>query len=175
MANLDTAAIIAQARSVLEEGAGDLRVIAAGTFAGKSNESLSDTEMSLRAAIKPRYRIVVSPEGYAASHPAQVSDLAIYDVAVTITVIRNVPPVANDDDAVFDAIAAAAGNDADRVAQAMTYPGNMNAGGIVSGQLQYRGSGRVRVQYPQGGGAQQSGLIETEHRFGCKVVVNPVI
>ena len=175
MAYLDSAAIIARVRAVLEGGAGSLRTIAAGTYDGEANESLSDSELSMRALIKPRYRIEVLPEGHASERPAQVGNLDIYDVAITVTLVRSISPEANDSDAAWDAVMAAAGNDGDRIAQALTYPGNMAVGGIVSGVLRYRGSARTRLQFPRGGEQFQPGIVETEHRFGAKVQIAPAV
>lgn len=175
MATLDTATITSRVRAIMETAAGDLRTITADTYRSLANESLSDDELSLRALEKPRYRIRYTNLSRAPESPPMPSNVKLIDVTMVVTVVRHIPPVANDLDSSIDAIKAAAANDFDVISQALEYPGNVNVAGIVSGMMRSTGSSTVRVQFPQGGDRQQPGIMETDHPFTFKVQVAPAI
>lgn len=175
MATFDAAALTTRIRQILEDGAGSLREITASTYESLAGESLDDSELSLRAAETPRYRVVYERVARAAETPSRPSNRQILDVELDIVVIRHVPPVANDSDSAIDAVKNAAAADHDVIAQALEWPGNVNVAGVISSMLRSTGSARVRLQYPQGGDRFQPGILETSHRFTGKVLVSPEI
>jgi len=175
MATFDAAALTTRIRQILEDGAGSLREITASTYQSLAGESLTNDELSLRAAEAPRYRIVYESISRAPETPSRPSNRQILDVELDVVVIRHVPPVANDSDSAIDAVKNAAVADHDVIAQALEWPGNVSVAGVISSMLRSAGSSRVRLQYPQGGVDFQPGILETSHRFSCKVLVSPEV
>lgn len=175
MGYLAAGAIQTRVREVLEGAAGDLRTIDLGTYGGDMPEGLTDAEATRRTATIARIEARVTNMSRSASAPTTFSNVAQYDMEMRVRVTRILDRTAEIDDTTRDAAKAAAFRDADVLAQALGYPGNLSttaagtATGIVSGLLTYRDSASS-VRGPVDDGAS---LIETDHRFTAIVRSSP--
>lgn len=175
MAYVAAGAMQTRVREVLQSAAGNLRTITLGTFSGDMPEGLTDMEAARRSAIVARVEARMTGMSRSASAPTTLSNVAQYDVEMRVRVTRVLDRTAEIDDATRDAAKAAAMRDADVLAQALGYPGNLSttaagtATGIISGLLTYRDSASS-VRGPVDDGA---GVIETDHRFTAIVRSSP--
>lgn len=164
MATVASAAIIAAIRAVLEDGAGSVRTIAAGTYAPAS-VALSDGAAAARALSLPRAEVVLSPAGRAEGSPPRMGSFQLLELDVEIRVTRSWRAEHNVNDDTRDTLKAAAAADEDVIAQALEWPGNLTTGGgnptgLVSGCLTHESS---RVLEPEFDGT--AGRLTSVHTF----------
>ena len=177
MATLPAAAILTRIREVLEDSAGILRTVPTGRFEGGLPEGgRVDSELA-KAFVKPRIEAAITGMSLSAATPPVVGNLRIYDLEVEVRVVRIIRPLeqVSDDDRV--ALQAAAATDADIIAQALGWPGNLTqtaastATDLVSGMLTYQRT-RARIGRRIDEGAQP---LETIHTFTGKAQVRPAV
>jgi hypothetical protein len=135
MAIFDGLAILARARAILEDGAGTARTIVAGTYLGGLHSELPDEVAVMRAAAKP---IVETSIGAPVRNPASPwvnSTISLLDVDLTVTILRAADLAADVDDDTRDVLKGAIASDVNRIAQALTWPGNMSGCGLCSDTL----------------------------------------
>ena len=170
MAYIDAAAILARLRAVLEDGTGALRAIADTTFDGGLYEGLGQGEKSRRALDIARVEAAISRVTRNEASPPRYGSLALYDIEVTVRVVRHVPPSTKVNDALRDAVKAAAAQDADIIAQGLCTLGNLDASttGIVSGRLMFEGSDVPEGAFDED---ESDGVVETIHLFSGIVEV----
>ena len=140
MALFDGAAIVARARALLEDGAGTARVIAAGTYLGGLHAALSDEVAAQRAAVTPIVEANIGAPVRNAASPWVNSTVSLLDFDLTVTVFRGADLLADVDDDTRDLLKGAITTDVDRIAQALTWPGNMSGCGLCSDMLRYVGA-----------------------------------
>lgn len=167
MAYLRTAPILTSIREVLGRSAGVLRTVPAGRFSGDLPAGLSEDTAALRAHVAPRFEAHITEARPASATPPRGGSLAIWQLAVEVRVLRTITPVEQLDDEARDALHALAVEDADVIAQALGFPGNLAATidgertDLVSECLTYvSGRGATLRQLEQG--AQ---LLETIHEL----------
>jgi surface protein len=154
-------------REVVEQSAGALRAVPVGRFLGDLPQGLDDESAMARAVSTPRVESSITSVTPSSSSPPVLGDLRIYEVQVSVKVLRVVTPLEQVSDADRDELQALAAQDADVLSQALGFPGNLarTAGGgdteIVSGLLVYR-STSVLVGKRTDDGAQ---TITTTHVF----------
>lgn len=167
MSNIAADAILTAVRGVLEDGTGTLRTISSTRFDGGLYDSLPDDEKSRRALDRPVVEATITKMERSPHTYAQPGSLAIRRITVEVKIVRHLNEEHKLVDATRDDEKALAVVDADMVAQALEYPGNLtqdagaNATGLVSGRLQYVSSTVERVQL----GDKQPGMIVTKHTF----------
>lgn len=174
MAYIQSAAILTAIREVLEDGAGSLRTISA-RFAGQLPAGArEDTELA-KALVKPRVEASIVGIGIAKETPPITGNFRVYDLEVEVRCVRIIRPIEQVDDDTRVATQALAADDADVIAQALGYPGNLTqtaaaaATDLVSGCLIYTRS-RARVARRIDEGAQP---LETIHSFRGKAIARP--
>lgn len=171
MAVVDTAALIARVRAIIDSGAGSIRTIDTARFRADYHAGLSDQEKAKRAvAAAPNgvYDVTARPLGRNGASPPLNHSLELVDVEVVVTVARAATFSEATKDATRDAGIAAAGADFDYLNQALGYPGNVTGAGLVSNLLRADGSPTFNIRTPGNG---QPGLIETVTRFRGIAVV----
>lgn len=162
-------------REVVEQSAGALRPVPTGRFGGELPEGLSDESAMAKAASVPRVETSITSIAPSSSSPPVLGDLRIYEVQVTVKVVRVLSALEQVSDADRDELHALAAQDADVLSQALGFPGNLarTAGGveteIVSGLLVYRSSS-VLVKKPTDDGAQP---VITSHVFRGHMISRP--
>ena len=177
MAYLAASAIQKRVREVIEGAAGSLRTITAGTYAGDMPEGNSDMDLARGAIAKPTVEALVTSAGRSASSPPVIGNLALYDLELRVRVVRIIDRTMQINDTLRDAAKALAFQDADVLAQALGFPGNLSttaaatATGIVSGLFTYRGS-QSSVRGPVDDVAS---IIETDHRFTAIARSTPAV
>lgn len=161
-------AILDCLREVLEEAAGNLRTIPAGTYDGELYEDLDDGTKSKRALTAPRAEATITrAEPHPSTYPVTGSK-RLEAIGVEVRVVRHLGPKEMTSDAARSLAKGLAYADAGVLAEALQYPGNLTqtsgavATGLVSGMLYWVRSDLVRVQL---GGDDRPGLIETIHEF----------
>jgi hypothetical protein len=106
-----------------------------------------------------------------------IGNLALYDLELRVRVVRTIDRTMQINDTMRDAAKALAFQDADVLAQALGFPGNLSttaaatATGIISGLFTYRGSSSS-VRGPVDDGAS---IIETDHRFTAIARSTPAV
>lgn len=162
-------------REVVEQSAGTLRPVPAGRFGGELPEGLNDESAMAKAASVPRVESSITSIEPSSSSPPVLGDLRIYEVQVTVKVVRVLSALEQVSDADRDELHALAAQDADVLSQALGFPGNLSrtAAGveteIVSGLLVYRSSS-VLVKKPTDDGAQP---VITSHVFRGHMISRP--
>lgn len=177
MAYIAGAAIVTRIREVLEDGRGTLRTITASTYEGQIYGPAAGDNESLIASVKPRVEAsITSVERHEAS-PPEMGNQAIYRLAIEVRLIRHLDDLHKVKDSVRDTAKAAAMTDADKVRQALGYPGNLTqteaavTTGLVSGCLVYEASSARVVLGP----GETGGRIETIHRFTAAATSVPAV
>lgn len=169
MAYLAAGPIQTRIRQVLEQAAGSLRTITAGTYLGDFPEGEDDMGSARAVVTGARVEARVTSVKRSPSSPPVVGNLALYELEVRVRVQRLIDRTAQINDTLRDTAKALSFQDADVLAQALGFPGNLStttagtATGIVSGLLSYVDSS-VDVRGPLDDGAS---IIETDHRFTC--------
>ena len=104
------------------------------------------------------------------ARPSVICNVGILALEVSVAVTRHVGPEHMATDALRDDVKGLAVDDADVIAQALTYPGNLDrpTTGIVSGMLNHEGSAIV-LTLPDDG----PGRVTTEHKFTGAVQTAP--
>jgi len=162
-------------REVVEQSAGTFRPVPTGRFSGELPEGLSDESAMAKAASVPRVEASITSIEPSSSSPPALGDVRIYEVQVTVKVVRVLSPLEQVSDADRDELHALAAQDADVLSQALGFPGNLarTAAGvdteIVSGLLVYRSSS-VLVKKPADDGAQP---VITSHVFRGHMLSRP--
>jgi len=172
MATIDADAILTRIRAVLEAGAGSLRTIASTRFDGGLWDDLDADEQSKRATYRPITEASITA---LAPHDARCSvltNVGILAIEVTVKVVRHVGPEHMATDALRDDVKALAVSDADVIAQALGYPGNLDRAttGIISGLLAHESSD-VELSLPSD--ASGPGTVTTSHQFTGAVQTAP--
>lgn len=171
MAYLAASAIQTRVREVLQEGAGALRSITAGTYLGDFPEGETDMDAARAVVVKARVEARCLSTRRSKASPPLYSNLALYEQTWRVRVQRIVERLAQVDDDVRDAAKALAFQDVDVITQALSMPGNLTATaagtstGIVSGLFTHIES-TSDVRGPVDDGAS---IIETDHLFTCVV------
>ncbi len=171
MAYVAAAAIQKRVREVLQSAAGSLRTITAGTYLGEFPEGDSDMDSARATVVGARVEAQVLSVKRSPSSPPVIGNLALYEMEWRVRVQRLLDRTSQIDDTLRDAVKALAFQDADVLAQALGFPGNLStttagtATGIVSGLLSYVDSSSD-IRGPVDDGAS---IIETDHRFTCVV------
>lgn len=175
MAYVAAAAIQTRVREVLEASAGTLRAVPLNTYQGDFREGDSDMENARAAVTRARVEARLLSQKRSASSPPAIGNIALYEQRWRVRVQRIVDRTAQIDDATRDAAKAMAFRDADILAQALGFPGNLStttAGtstGIVSGLFTYlESSSDVRGAVDDG-----ASIIETDHIFTAVVQSAP--
>lgn len=167
MANIAAGAIMTAIRDVLDDAAGNFRTITATRFDGAAYEGLDDEEKSRRGLVRPNFDITLTSLAPHGSSPPRNNSLQIYLIGVEVVVARHIGPDEKLTAASRDTAKALAITDADVVAQALEWPGNLtsdsatNATGLIGAKLMYDGSELRRFDLAD----NRPGLIETAHRF----------
>lgn len=171
MAYVAAAAIQKCVREVLQSAKGSLRAITAGTYLGEFPEGESDMDGARATVVGARVEAKMLSMKRSPSSPPVIGNLALYEIEWRVRVQRLLDRTSQIDDNVRDAVKALAFQDADVLAQALGFPGNLTtttagtATGIVSGLLSYVDSSSD-IRGPVDDGAS---IIETDHRFTCVV------
>lgn len=162
MANLDSDAILTRIRAVLETAAGSLRTIGSTAYDGGLYDGQDPNESSRRAAFRPVTEASITTVERHEASPPWKSSLALYKLGIEVRVVRHVDHTHKSSNALRDDAKALAANDADVLAQALCYLGNITSAttGVVSGQLQYMGSD-VEVSLDD----DEAPRIQGTHRF----------
>lgn len=175
MAYLQTTAILARIREVLGSSAGTLRTVPSGRFEGELATGLPEETQALRALVNPRFEARIIASAPAAATPPRGGSIAIWQLTIEVRVVRTLTAIEQLDDDTRDALHALAVEDADVVAQALGFPGNLAATeaaastDLVSGCLTYvAGRGATLRQVDQG--AQ---LLETIHELTGLAISRP--
>ena len=173
MANIDHDAILAAIRGLLESATGTLRTIPSTRFYGQLPRDLDPSEESIRAAARPLVEAELGEERPHPASPNVFGNLLLRELEVIVRVVRHLDPSHKlGDDARRDDVKALAANDADVIAQALTYPNNFSSAttGLVSGLLQYQRTDRPEIHQETEGAR-----IVTQHRFTGVVQVAPAV
>jgi hypothetical protein len=171
MAYIAAGPIQTRVRQVLEQAAGSLRTISAGSYIGGFPEGDDDMEGARAAVEGARVEARVLSVRRSPASPPIIGNVSLYEMRWRIKVQRLLDRTTQIDDAIRDAVKALAFQDADVLCQALGYPGNLatttagTATGIVSGMLSYlESSSDVRGPIDDG-----ASIIETDHLFVCTV------
>lgn len=141
MAGARFSAALRRIREVVELSAGRVRVTPIGRFGGDAPDGMDDAGLLSRAASMPRVETRIASVEPSPASPPVGGNLRIYDVTFEVRITRLVTPLEQVSDECRDALMAAAAEDADMIAQALTYPGNLSATsdgeqtGVMSGCL----------------------------------------
>lgn len=168
MAYMNTTAIQTRLREVLDGGAGTLRTIDSGRFDGTGHYSGQSIEaQGIRSLVKPLIEAeIVSVGRHPDSPPAMHSD-ALREVEVEIRVIRHAELTDKLTASTRDALKGLAAQDADVVAQALTFPGNLTstaagtATGLLTGLMMYTGRSTINLEL----GSESSARVVSTHKF----------
>ena len=177
MAYLKTGPMLRRIREVVEDSAGTLRQVPSARFLGEMPEGLDPESAMAKAIDRPRIEAMITSITPSDSTPPTLSNLRLYDVEVKVKIVRVVTPLEQVSDADRDALMGLAAQDADVVAQALGFPGNLTtttAGtstDIVSGLLLHRATS-VLVRKAIDDGAQP---IETSHTYLARMISRPVV
>lgn len=176
MARIQSAYILQRIREVIEDGAGTLRPVTDTRFAGNLPEGLDDEEAMRRTlGISAPVEAAIVGIKRSASSPPVLGNYALYELEILVKVMRMISPLEHLDDDSRVLLQSYAIEDADVLAQALEYPGNLTtttagfATQIVSGMLRYVSS-RVVVKRPIVDGSQP---LETLHTFTCHAYSRP--
>lgn len=167
MATMAAAAILTRIREVIVDSRGTLRTVPSARFLGDLPGGLPDESELARSAEKPRIEASITRVAVSPASPPVTGDLRLYDLTIEVRVIRALSSDEQVQDSQRDALRALAIEDADVLAQALCWPGNvlqtqaLVATGLCSGILRYTGS-EVSVRREVAQGAQ---IVETIHRF----------
>lgn len=175
MAYLKTAAILTRIREVVTAAAGAARTIPAARFDGDLPDGLDPVEDMRRAMTVPRAEATTTDIRRHPASPPVTGNVLLYDVGVSVRVVRTVTRLEQLSDADRDAIRALAAQDADAVRQALEYPHNLDATtagtstGIVSGMCVWESS-RATVTGRVNDGAQ---ALSTIHNYRLTAIARP--
>ena len=171
MAVWDAEKLLVRMREVLETGAGTLRTITPGLM-GDLPSGLTQEEEARRGLIPlasgagfPVESRIVAVKRSAASPPV-IGNIALYDIEAEVRAVYPVVTRVTMTASVRDQVYGVAASHADRIAQALGYPGNLtqtaagSSTGLVSGLLSYVGS-----SYAWAGDAGKGGTLTARHRF----------
>ena len=171
MATWDAEKLLVRMREVLESGAGTLRTIASGLMTDLP-PGLTDEEQSRRGLVPlatgagfPVSARIVSVKRSLSSPPV-IGNIALYDIEAEVAMVYPIVTKVTLTTSMRDQAFGIAASHADKVAQALGYPGNLTqttAGastGLVSGLLSYVGS-----SYAWAGDAGKGGTLTARHRF----------
>lgn len=143
MANIAAKNILTRAREVIDTAAGTLRTISASRFSGSLDESSVDDEHANASVEDPRFDVSISGISRHPSSPPMISNTVLYNVDVTVTIVRYLGGMESIDDDTRDTAKANAIVDGDMLCQALMFPGNMTqtaagaATGLASGLLSH--------------------------------------
>ncbi len=146
MANVDHDAILTTVREVIDDGNGSVRTVTSGRFNGGAYAGQPPGSETLYALATPTFRTAITGQRRHPASPPILGSFTLYEIDVEVEVIRGLQLRHKVNDDIRDDAKALAANDADVLAQALTYPGNMTGTsasaltGLVSGVLQYEGS-----------------------------------
>ena len=175
MAYIKSEAILTRIREVVDTGAGTGRTINSARFNGDLPEGLDDMENARRAVEVARHEASIIGVRRSPSSPPELGSLLLYDIDVQVRVIRALTRHEQISDPDRDVLIAQASEDADVLAQALGYPGNLTqtaaaaATDLVSGRLRYVSS-KVVIRGSVNAGAQ---AIETVHMFAGIAIARP--
>lgn len=175
MAYIKSQAILTRIREVIDTGAGIARTIDPMRINGDLPEGLDNMEEARRGVEVARHEAQIVGVSRSSSSPPSLGSLLLYDVAVQIRLIRSVTRHEQISDPDRDVLMAMASEDADVLAQALEFPGNLTATAaatatdLVSGRLRYLSS-KVIVKGSVNAGAQ---AIETVHQFAGIAIARP--
>lgn len=175
MAYANPDAILTAVRDVIESAAGSVLAVDVTRFSGDLYDGLLDDEESRRALVSPRAEARITAWEPHGASPLELATRTIYATEVSISVVRHLNQAHKLIDATRDAAKALAAQDADALAQALSYVGNVsedsgsNATGIISGRLRFEGSDIGDVELDDDG----PGLIRSTHRFSGFIEVAP--
>lgn len=167
MAIRSSAAILTRIREVLEDGEGALRTITADTYRPGAGPLRSDAAQATDALVKARVEVqIVATEPHPA-RPPRLGTFTLDIVELEVRVVRSVTGVTALNATTRTALLAAADEDASRIAQALTMPGNLvateaaAATHLVSGMLEHVGSEIGEPELADG----QAGRLVAVHSF----------
>lgn len=167
MAIRSSTAILTRIREVLEDGAGALRTITASTYEPGAGPLRSDAAQATDALIKARVEVqIVDTEPHPA-RPPRLGTFTLDTVSIEVRIVRSVTAATALNATTRTALLAAADEDASRVSQVLTAPGNLTttsagaATGLVSGMLEHAGSQIEEPELAEG----QSGRLVAVHTF----------
>lgn len=170
---IDTDAILTAIRDVIEDGAGNNRTISTARFDGGFYSTLARDEQSRRSLVTTRAEARIESVRLSEHSPQQPCNVYIYDLDVSVSVVRHMNNAHRLVDATRDDVKSLAVQDGDVLRQALCYPLNLTADndgdntGIISGRLRYISSTPGDVELEDG----EAGRIVTEHRFNCEALV----
>ena len=170
MPTVATDAILTAVREVIEDGAGSVRTIASGDYLVGQVGARSVPGLAHDALISPRADIALTVTGRNGASPPITGSVQLLDVSIVVRLVRSLSAhVVMDHDA-RQAVRALAARDADVLAQALTWPGNLAqtaAGaptGLVSGCL--RTTWRSATGDIEAAGSDSARLVTT-HTFSA--------
>lgn len=176
MAYVDTTAILVRLREVLDSAQGTLRTIAAGRFDSGLYDGLDVDAQALRALDIPIVEASIASTGHHPASPSVMGNLAFRSIEVEVRVVRSATLAHKLNTTTRDTLRGLAAQDADVIAQALTYPGNLTqtaaaaATGLVSGCLRYpEGGSSIETDFEDDVGAR----VVSTHRFTGIVNVAP--
>ncbi len=143
MAFVDHDAILTAIREICDSGTGNIRTIAAARFQGGAYRGQSPGSEALYSLAAPTFRTAITGQRRHPDSPPITSTLGLYEIDVQIEVIRTLELRHKLTDSIRDDAKALAANDADVLAQALSWPGNLtqtsgaDPTGLVSGYLAY--------------------------------------
>jgi hypothetical protein len=170
-------AIQTRVREVIEGASASLRSITPGAYLGDLAEGDSDMDRARAVVSGARVEALCTGMDRSPSSPPIIGNVALYDMRWRVRVVRLLSRTAQIDDATRDAVKALAFQDADVLAQALGFPGNLatttagTATGIISGLMTYTGSSSS-VRGPIDTGAS---ILETDHSFTAIVRSTPAV
>jgi hypothetical protein len=176
MAYLQTAHAITRIREVIGEGRGTQYTVPPGRFQDALRRGIDEGQATLRGheAAAP-FRVEVTGAARNAASPVfNRSNLQMYDVGINVVVSRSLGATAKVDPDEAGAVTAAMLEDADILAQALGFAGNLtttedgDATDIVSGRLEYLSTSLATI-----GRDNTNQRLEATHAFSGVMVSRP--
>jgi len=138
--SLSTTPVLTAVKEVLLGSTGATRTVPANTFQYGKHGGLTDTELAERAIVKPVFDVELLRAGRSPTTTGIFTTWGLYELSLRVTVAYHLSDEALDD--AREIARALALDDADKILQALTYPGNVrqtSAGAatlLISGCLQ---------------------------------------
>ena len=177
MAIRSSTAILTRIREVLESGAGALRAIDADTYRPGAGSLRSEGAQASDALVKARVEVMITAPKPHPARPPRLGTFTLDEITVEVRVVRSVVGEHALDADRRTALLGAADEDASRIAQALTAPGNLHATTagelthLVSGMLQHTDSDIGEPELPEGKAGKLvsvftfTGIVKTETRI----------
>jgi len=167
VSSLQAGAILTSIREVIEDGSGLVRDITAGTYEGGISSVTNGAALGSLSLSTPRVESKITNVSPHPASPPIGGTLILRSLSVTVRIVRGFSGRHELNDTHRDALQGLVVADADVIAQALTWPGNLTATnaaaptGLVSGCLVYSSSSVGSVEIDDA----NDGRIVSSHLF----------